>query len=173
MPTNFPDEIDQLLNPNSSNALNNPSHSQQHADVNDAIEAIQAKIGINNSEDPNSLEYKINNVSAGAGDTGPTGPTGAIGPAGSFYNSTTPPPEPTEGDVWFNTEEAIIYVYYDSYWVEWSAAGIGPTGPGVPSGGDTGQVLAKASSSNNDAEWITPDTGITTGKAIAMAIVFG
>jgi hypothetical protein len=42
-----------------------------------------------------------------------------------------------------------------------------------PSGGTTGQVLTKASNSDNDTEWTTPTEYVTTGKAIAMAIVFG
>jgi hypothetical protein len=49
----------------------------------------------------------------------------------------------------------------------------GADGEGVPTGGTTGQVLTKSSSTDNDTEWVTPSTGITTGKAIAMAIVFG
>ena len=35
----------------------------------------------------------------------------------------------------------------------------GEDGLGVPSGGTTGQVLAKASNSDNDTEWITPSGG--------------
>lgn len=49
----------------------------------------------------------------------------------------------------------------------------GADGVGVPVGGTTGQVLSKASGTNYDTQWTTPSTGITTGKAIAMAMVFG
>lgn len=49
----------------------------------------------------------------------------------------------------------------------------GTNGVGVPTGGTTGQVLSKASNTNYDTQWTTPNPGITTGKAIAMAIVFG
>ena len=34
----------------------------------------------------------------------------------------------------------------------------GPAGVGVPAGGTTGQVLAKASGTDYDTEWATPDT---------------
>lgn len=34
------------------------------ANLNDAIEAIERKIGINNSTDPDSLDYKITNANA-------------------------------------------------------------------------------------------------------------
>lgn len=46
MSTNFPTSLDTLTNPASGDPLNNPSHSAQHANVNDAIEAIEAKVGI-------------------------------------------------------------------------------------------------------------------------------
>jgi len=37
-------------------------HNEQHANANDAIEALQAKVGINSSADTNSLDYKVNNI---------------------------------------------------------------------------------------------------------------
>jgi hypothetical protein len=73
---------------------------------------------------------------------GATGPTGPTGPAGKFTSSATQPTDPVEGDGWFNTELARMFVYYDGYWVEVSSneAGIagadgaaGPTGPTGPS----------------------------------------
>ncbi len=41
MPTNFPTSVDSLVNPLSTDPQNAPSHSAQHANANDAIEAIQ------------------------------------------------------------------------------------------------------------------------------------
>lgn len=35
----------------------------------------------------------------------------------------------------------------------------GPAGPGVPTGGTTGQVLAKASNADNDTEWVNQSGG--------------
>ena len=49
MATNFPASLDNnttLPNPGSGNATNNPSHAGQHDNENDAIKAIQAKVGI-------------------------------------------------------------------------------------------------------------------------------
>jgi hypothetical protein len=46
MATNFPTSIDTFTNPTSANTLDFPSHSQQHSDANDAIEAIETKVGI-------------------------------------------------------------------------------------------------------------------------------
>jgi hypothetical protein len=46
MATNYPGSLDSLTNPTSGNTLDSPSHSLQHSDANDAIEAIEAKLGI-------------------------------------------------------------------------------------------------------------------------------
>ena len=47
MATNFPTGLDSFTNPGTTSALNSPSHAGQHADINDAMEAVQAKIGVN------------------------------------------------------------------------------------------------------------------------------
>ena len=62
MATNFPASLDSLTNPTSSDSLNSPSHSAQHANSNDAIEALQAKVGVDGSADTNSLDFKVNNI---------------------------------------------------------------------------------------------------------------
>lgn len=41
MPSNFPVSADALTNPSPSDTLNNPTHSTQHINANDAIEAIE------------------------------------------------------------------------------------------------------------------------------------
>ena len=41
MATNFPASVDSLTNPVSNDSLNSPSHSAQHTNANDAIEAIE------------------------------------------------------------------------------------------------------------------------------------
>jgi hypothetical protein len=41
MPTNFPTSVDSLVNPLSTDPQNAPSHSAQHSNANDAIEAIE------------------------------------------------------------------------------------------------------------------------------------
>lgn len=60
--TNFPNSLDSLSNPTSTSSLSNPSHSQQHANANDAIEALQAKVGVDGSENTDSLDYKISSL---------------------------------------------------------------------------------------------------------------
>ena len=62
MTTNYPTSLDNIQNPTSSNPLSNPSHSEQHIIANTAIEALEAKVGIDNSTDPNSLDYKVSDI---------------------------------------------------------------------------------------------------------------
>lgn len=59
MATNFPTSLDSLTNPLSTDPLDNPSHSDQHSNVNDAVEALEAKVGVNGSAVTTSLDYKV------------------------------------------------------------------------------------------------------------------
>ena len=45
MPTSYPASFDALTNPASADPLTSPSHASQHANANDAIEAIQVRAG--------------------------------------------------------------------------------------------------------------------------------
>lgn len=62
MATNFPSSLDTLTNPSAGDPQNNPSHSAQHANANDAIEALEAKVGINSSAVTTSHDYKLSEV---------------------------------------------------------------------------------------------------------------
>jgi microcystin-dependent protein len=59
MATSFPTGLDALTNPTSSDGLNSPDHAGQHANANDAIEALEAKVGVNGSAVTTSLDYKV------------------------------------------------------------------------------------------------------------------
>lgn len=61
MATSFPTSIDTLTNPTATDTLDSLTvpHDAQHTNANDAIEALQAKVGINGSSDVNSLDYKV------------------------------------------------------------------------------------------------------------------
>jgi hypothetical protein len=60
--TSFPADLDELNNPAATQSL--AGHAELHSNVNDAIEAIQLKIGVDGSEDSSSLDYKITQVEA-------------------------------------------------------------------------------------------------------------
>jgi len=69
MASNFPTSLDALSNPSASTLLNQPdkAHSQQHANLNDAVESLQARVGIEGSSNVNSLEYRLNAVETASG----------------------------------------------------------------------------------------------------------
>lgn len=59
MSINFPTSLDTLTNPTATDTLDSPPHDTQHSDANDAIEALQAKVGIDSSAVTTSHDYKI------------------------------------------------------------------------------------------------------------------
>lgn len=72
--TVFPGSLDNFANPGPDTLLNSPAtglrHDQQHVASNDAIEALEAKVGVTGSADVNSLDYKITHVTGGVTDHG-------------------------------------------------------------------------------------------------------
>jgi len=63
--TNFPTSLDTLTNPDGTSSLSNPSHATQHSNANDAIEALQTKVGVNGSANTSSLDYRLSQVESG------------------------------------------------------------------------------------------------------------
>lgn len=63
MSTSFPVAIDTLTNPAATDGL--AGHAQQHANANDAIEALQAKVGVTGSANPESIDYRVASVESG------------------------------------------------------------------------------------------------------------
>ena len=62
MATSFPAEIDVLTNPQPIDSVEVVSHAEQHSNANDAIEALETKVGKDNSSNPNSLDYKVRDL---------------------------------------------------------------------------------------------------------------
>lgn len=119
---------------------------------------------------------------------------------GGATASSGAPSSPTTGQMWFDTDDARTYIYYDSYWVEVGASGMAATvSDSAPSNPIAGQVWYKSDTGGTyiyyNSNWVevgpapaitstqvttalgfTPAnaaTAATTGKAIAMSIVFG
>lgn len=67
MTTSFPTGLDALTNPTGASSLTSPDHAGQHADANDAIEALEAKVGVNSSAVTTSLDYLVRNIDANNG----------------------------------------------------------------------------------------------------------
>jgi len=66
MAINFPTSLDVFTDPTASDQLNLPSHSGQHTDLNNAVEALEAKVGADGSAVTTSHDYKIAQLEAGA-----------------------------------------------------------------------------------------------------------
>lgn len=57
MATAYPTGLDVLTNPTAGSSLTSPSHADQHANINDAVEALQAKVAIGNTVIGNYISY--------------------------------------------------------------------------------------------------------------------
>lgn len=64
MAITYPTTLDTLTNPAATDKEDNSSvyHDVQHSDVNDAVEALEAKVGVNSSTVTSSLDYRIRNL---------------------------------------------------------------------------------------------------------------
>jgi len=62
MSTSYPTDLDTLTNPTATDKVSVVSHSAQHANANDAIEALEAKVGKNSSGVTTSHDYKLSGV---------------------------------------------------------------------------------------------------------------
>lgn len=64
MPSNFPSQLDSFSNPSGSATLLAAGHSTLHGEERDAIEALEAKVGIDGSAETTSHDYKLSAVTA-------------------------------------------------------------------------------------------------------------
>lgn len=144
---------------------------------------------------PQNNQTLVYNSSTGAWQNGVGGSTTTV--------SESAPSTPSVGDTWFKSSTGQHFIYYDSYWVELGVGPQGPEGPsGVlaatspityDSGTKTvginqGAINIAASQITNLTASVTElnyvdgvtssvqtqlDSKASTGKAIAMAMVFG
>lgn len=105
MATNFPTSLDSLINPVSTDKLNSPPHATQHTNANDAIEALQAKVGVNSSAVTTSLDYKVTAI-----DTRLTSAEGKVLPTGGTTGQVLTKSSNTNYDTgWVDPPGDIIY----------------------------------------------------------------
>lgn len=68
MAINYPTSLDTLSNPSSTDLVENATaaldHDVQHSNANDAIEALEAKVGANSSAVTTSHDYKLSEVTS-------------------------------------------------------------------------------------------------------------
>jgi len=68
MAINYPTSLDTLINPQANDSIALVSHALQHSNANDAIEALQAKVGITNSLVATSHDYRIKSLESATSD---------------------------------------------------------------------------------------------------------
>ena len=76
MAINYPNSLDNFTNPTSSSPINSPSHSEQHANANDAIEAIEGELGTNPKGAKATVKARLDDVDTAIATKAPiTSPT--------------------------------------------------------------------------------------------------
>lgn len=90
MPINYPTSLDNFTNPTANDSLNIPSHSLQHSNANDAIEAIEDKLGIGAASAGSATSGAV--LTAGTGGTTTWSRTiqNLLDPASAAWTSYTP-----------------------------------------------------------------------------------
>lgn len=86
MTSSFPISLDSLPNPSGSDTLDSAGalkHSTQHENINDAMEAVQTRIGVTGSTVATSLDYEVHNTSSGHDHDGINSRPIALGTSGS------------------------------------------------------------------------------------------
>lgn len=134
MAITYPTTLDTLNNPTGTDPVNSPSHATQHADANDAIEALEAKVGVNSSAVTTSHDYKLSGV---------TGSDKAVSLTGSevLTNKTLTAPKIANGGFIAdaNGNEQVIFTTTASAVNEVAItnATTGTTGPLIAASGET------------------------------------
>jgi hypothetical protein len=76
--SNFPTSLDNFTNPSSGNTLDSPSHSLQHSDINDAVEAMQRKVGVGTAVAGSASAGQVLTISAAGTSTWSTPTPGGL-----------------------------------------------------------------------------------------------
>lgn len=132
MTTAFPTGLDNFQNPGPNDATENANnaldHDVQHSNANDAVEALEAKVGVDNSAVTTSLDYQVrNNLGKPLGLTGATAATRYVG-----ATTTGTPVSGTfaKGDVVFSQTGHVYICTTAGSPGTWTEAGSTPGGTG-------------------------------------------
>jgi hypothetical protein len=95
MASNYPTNLDSFTNPTSGSKLDFPSHSTQHADANDAIEALETKIGIGSSPAGSATTGQFLTIGGGGSSSWSSSLSDATISASTISSSVLTSPEET------------------------------------------------------------------------------
>lgn len=113
MTTIFPIGLDSFINPSGSDYLDGPpgtTHADLHANENDAIKALQTRIGVTASAVPTTIDYELHNINHGHDHDGinsrpiKIGTSGSVSGSGYFDIS----PSSSLGETVFNINVALL-----------------------------------------------------------------
>lgn len=153
MATSFPTGLDVLTNPTSADSLASPDHAAQHANVNDAVEAIEAAIGTTAAP----VLAKLASPTFTGTVTAPTFSGALTGNASTVTTNANLTGDVTSvGNATTLTNAPVIAKVLTGY----------VSGSGTVAATDS--ILQAVQKLNGNT-----DLKASTGKAIAMAIVFG
>lgn len=133
MAINFPTSLDNFTNPSSGNTLDSPSHSLQHSDINDAVEALERKVGVGTAVAGSASAGQVLTISAAGTSTWstPTAPgliqltPGTVTVAGSGSSASTS----STGAVTFGSAtslalDSLFSSTYDNYLIQLNVSGV-------------------------------------------------
>lgn len=106
------------------------------------------------------------------GATGATGPQGAAGPPTPVTVSATPPSMPNPADLWWNTNDGNLYIYFNdgtsSQWVVANAAS-----PVLPEAPTDGQSYLRQGSTQSWVPGVPVNAGTLNQPTINQPVVVG
>lgn len=139
MAINYPSSLDTFSNPTSTDLLENASpsldHDVQHSNANDAIEALEAKVGVNSSAVTTSHDYKLSGVATGDKAVSKTGTE-------TLTNKTLTSP------VINVTSDATGDMYYRNSGGTFTRLPVGTSGTIISSNGTTPEWIANPGASD-------------------------
>ena len=169
MSINFPTSLDSLTNPTSSNTLNLIGHALQHSNANDAIEALEAKVGANFSVVQTSHDFKLSGVASGDKAVSQTG-------VETLTNKTLTSPQinlgsDATGDIYYRNASALLTrlpAGAVGSIIQISASGI-PEYIANPAAADATYTVKGVSTLKADSEYYAADAGANDTYVITLS----
>jgi hypothetical protein len=120
MASNYPTSLDNFTNPTVSDYLNSTTvpHATQHSDLNDAVENLQAKVGIDSSADTDSIDYKVTDAASRITTLEAGATANAVVAYADLSARTAANPSPSEGDVSWQEDTNRFDIYNGTAWAE-------------------------------------------------------
>ena len=120
MASTYPTSLDNFTNPTVSDYLNSTTvpHATQHSDLNDAVENLQAKVGIDSSADTDSIDYKVTDAASRITTLEAGATANAVVAYADLSARTAANPSPSEGDVSWQEDTNRFDIYNGSAWAQ-------------------------------------------------------